>query len=398
MKIAIWLGITKSSAQGGAFSYGDRFIKLVDEYKFPENIEVEFLCVKNLGLNLSKPICELSQLPSFIYKLFRNTSFVSKYLIRFDTLLVKIRGLHGILSPKGVKMVYYPLQGYCLDSKFPFIATNWDIGHLSTHAFPELIWDGTPFEYRQNFYQNILPKALLTVCESEAGKKEVLKYTNVGEHKIRIMPIFAGEVTTLNVNEDIADRILSENNLNKYKYFFYPAQFWAHKNHYNLIKAFSAFAKENPDFKLVLSGSDKGTKNYIKQLVEDYGLTRQVVFLGFVPIETIYSMYKYATALVMASHFGPSNMPPIEAIEIGCPVLCSDLGGHREICGDAAIYFNSFDSNSISTAMKIVAGNRNFWLERIDKQKFITKFNTNTALKCLVGILNEAIELRSNWS
>ena len=55
--------------------------------------------------------------------------------------------------------------------------------------------------------------------------------------------------------------------------------------------------------------------------------------------EEIASFYKHALALVMPSYLGPTNIPLIEAREFNCPVLCSDLDGHKEILGSEAIYF-----------------------------------------------------------
>lgn len=83
---------------------------------------------------------------------------------------------------------------------FPFVATNWDIGHCSTYAFPELVYNNN-FYFRNKFYTEVLPKALLVLCESETGKQELLDYTTVGKHKIRIVPMFAGNVSTLKISE-----------------------------------------------------------------------------------------------------------------------------------------------------------------------------------------------------
>ena len=40
--------------------------------------------------------------------------------------------------------------------------------------------------------------------------------------------------------------------------------------------------------------------------------------------------------MVFASIVGPNNYPPIEAASLGCPVILSDLPGHREQMGESA--------------------------------------------------------------
>ena len=49
------------------------------------------------------------------------------------------------------------------------------------------------------------------------------------------------------------------------------------------------------------------------------------------------SLYKESIALVMPSYFGPTNIPPLEAFNLGVPVLYSDLPGLKDQVGDAAL-------------------------------------------------------------
>jgi glycosyltransferase involved in cell wall biosynthesis len=182
--------------------------------------------------------------------------------------------------------------------------------------------------------------------------------------------------------------------LKKYHFFFYPAQFWAHKNHVNLINAFERFVVKYPNFKLVLTGSDKGNLEYVKRLVEEKGLMEYVVFPGFVPQEYINTFYTNAAALTMVSYFGPTNMPPLEAMELGCMVIASNLAGHREQMGDSAIYVDPLDVLSIEVAMEEVLKNRG----TIRKRQVHTIFTIQSAMEQLNKALGKAVVLRSQWT
>ena len=46
------------------------------------------------------------------------------------------------------------------------------------------------------------------------------------------------------------------------------------------------------------------------------------------------------------------GMPPLEAMSFGCPVACSNTGSIPEIVGDAGIYFDPYDIQSISESIK----------------------------------------------
>jgi glycosyltransferase involved in cell wall biosynthesis len=46
-----------------------------------------------------------------------------------------------------------------------------------------------------------------------------------------------------------------------------------------------------------------------------------------------------------------SGLPPLEAMAFGCPVIVSDIPALRERCGDAAVYCDPSDIDSISGAV-----------------------------------------------
>ena len=395
MKIGIWLGSDIVETIGGGGSYSNRFLRLVDNYNFDEEIELCYLTLTDNN-KLNRKCINVSQIPALLYGITRFSKTLTNFIKRVDKYIIKRKGLSKILKGSDLKIICYYRPTECMDSNFPFISNNWDIGHRSTHAFPEVIVNRT-FEDRDIFYKQILPKSLLTICESETGRKELIDYTGLGAHKIRVMPIFAGGVTSLSVSDEKMMSILEKIGVRRLCYFYYPAQFWAHKNHIGLLKAFKEFKKTHEDFKLVFSGSDRGNKDYIIEKTQKLGLAKDVIFLGFIPEEDVYSLYKNATCLVMASHFGPTNMPPIEAMELGCPVACSDLGGHREILGDNAVYFDSYDYQSIYHALEEIVNNRESWVDKIVKQKDLTMFNAQFAMKRFNDILKEAIIIRENW-
>lgn len=391
MKIGIWLESEVNITIGGGASYVNRLVGLIDNYSFSDGIEICYLSTVPQS-SLKKDVYEVSLLPLHILKL----CGLGKYCGKINRYLIRRIGLERVLRKTGVKVVYYLSQVTCLDPSFPFIATNWDIGHRSTHSFPELI-EGGSFENRESYYRNVLPKALMVICESEAGLKEIKQYTNIGVHKIRVMPMFAGQVSALNLSEEKTASVLRHFNLKEERYFFYPAQFWAHKNHYGLVKAFKSYISRNNGYKLVLSGSDKGNLAYIKSVVKELELVDSVLFLGFVSDEEMYALYKKSACLIMASHFGPTNMPPIEAMELGCPVMCSNLEGHHEILGDSAVYFDSYDYNSICDAFSEITQKREEYKKKINQRKTETLFNDRNALNCLNSILKEIVVIRNNW-
>ena len=218
------------------------------------------------------------------------------------------------------------------------------------YAFPEVSMKGI-FDKREQYHRKKLQKAFAIFVESEQSRKELVHYERINEDRIFNVPLFPGKVTSLTVNDEEQKSIIEKWNLKKNEFYFYPAQFWAHKNHFGLILAFKKVSSIYPDLKLVLSGSDKGNLNYIKTIVAQNNLTDKVVFTGFVSDEEIFTFYKNAISLVMPTYLGPTNMPLLEAYALGCTVLCSNLVGHREQMKEKAIYFNPKDENDIAEKM-----------------------------------------------
>jgi glycosyltransferase involved in cell wall biosynthesis len=64
--------------------------------------------------------------------------------------------------------------------------------------------------------------------------------------------------------------------------------------------------------------------------------------------------YRRAKCFLFPSNYEASPLPPIEAMACGCPVVVSDIPSLRERCGDAAVYCNPADVDSIVAAVEQV--------------------------------------------
>lgn len=397
MKIGVWLSEKTSPNIGGGFSYYDILIENIDKYKFSD-VEVAFISTSPLTREFQKDVIIIPRYKVFLFNILRLFAFFVPYrfIHRFNEIHEKI--LSNFLIKRGIRIIFYPTQGYAILHNFPFITNNWDIGHRETYAFPELMLN-RQFYLREKWYGETIRKALLIFCESEAGKKELLHFTEIRTERIKVMPTFPGRSILKEIEAEEQQKILEKFNLKRHHYFFYPAQFWAHKNHYGLLQAFIDFHKQNRDYKLILTGSDKGNLNYIKRLVAEYKMDKEIIFGGFVKIEEVSTLYRNAVALIMPTFFGPTNMPLLEAMALKCPVLCSDFDGHREIMEDAALYFSPTNTGEIVECMrKILDSTRRDELLKKAQQVYVnSKFNIDTAMSRMDGYFSEIINIRNCW-
>lgn len=401
MKIGIWLNSDYSPTVGGGFSYYDRLIKGIDSYIFANELEICFITTSQTPPNLNHPIIQLSL--SYKVSAFEKLKCHVPLLRSRTKKRIAARIDHTrkttytqTLKENCIRLIFYPTPYMCELPDFPFVTTHWDIGHRSTFIFPEVA-EGTIFYDRENFYNNILPKALLILTESNSGRQELINYTHLNPNRIKVVPLFAGDSASVEPDSKRQQTILQQLKLEEKKYFYYPAQFWAHKNHYTLLKAFSLLKNKYSDYKLVFSGSDQGNLNYIKQVVDTLCLNDNVVFAGFISIEAVNTLYHNTVAMVMPTLMGPTNMPLLEAMELGCPVICTDLPGHHEELGDAAIYINPMNEENISQAMTTMIEKREEYIKKINEQREKSVFRLEKSLEAINTHLCDVVSIRECW-
>lgn len=98
----------------------------------------------------------------------------------------------------------------------------------------------------------------------------------------------------------------------------------------------------------MLVGSERNYLQHINEIIQEKVLQDNVSILGFVSDEQMIYLYKHAVALVMPSYFGPTNIPPLEAMALGCPVIVSDKYAMREQVGEAGLLCNPDSPESIA--------------------------------------------------
>lgn len=68
--------------------------------------------------------------------------------------------------------------------------------------------------------------------------------------------------------------------------------------------------------------------------------------------QTLNQAYNRATALVTCSRAEGFGIPLVEAMAHGCPIIASDIPIHREVAGDAALYFPLENSHALADQIK----------------------------------------------
>jgi glycosyltransferase involved in cell wall biosynthesis len=137
-----------------------------------------------------------------------------------------------------------------------------------------------------------------------------------------------------------------------YEYFVYAGSIHPRKNLVNLLKAFSIFKKwQRSDMKLLLCGRLAWQHEDFEKSLATYKYRDDVVLMGYQPEATLARVLAGAYALVYPSFFEGFGMPVLEAMKCAVPVVTANTSALPETGGDAALYADPTDPESIAGEM-----------------------------------------------
>ena len=265
---------------------------------------------------------------------------VDARLLRLVKRLERYSPFEAQLVQHKVDLVYFlsPSEWATSLEELNYITTIWDLCHRDDPEFPEVRWE-RQLEARDRRYWAILPRVVAIFVDSELGKKNVVHRYGLNDDRVHVMPFQASEGTRNVVVRGLAAELnIREKYSLNVPYVFYPAQFWAHKNHVYLLEGLCELERRHGmEIGAIFAGGDKGNREYIEGYVRKLSLESRVRLAGFVSNEEIVELYRQSLALVMPTYFGPTNLPPLEAFTLGVPVLYPDKAGLREQVGNAAL-------------------------------------------------------------
>ncbi|SHN82447.1 glycosyltransferase family 4 protein [Bradyrhizobium erythrophlei] len=231
----------------------------------------------------------------------------------------------------------------------PYMTVVWDLQHRATPWFPEMsaggVWDS-----REASHRWFLQRATKIVTGTDVGREQLKQFFQIPAENVLILPHPTPSYALAAAPFESASAVARLGL--KQPFVLYPAQFWPHKNHANLLLAISELKRRGREIHLALVGSDTGNRQFVADLAAREGISELVRFLGFVSREDLVALYREALALTYVSWCGPENMPPLEAFALGCPVIASQIPGANEQLGDAALMCEPGDPKGISEAVE----------------------------------------------
>lgn len=307
MKILYDNSIFFKQSYGGISKY---FIKLFNSLNKKD--EVNFL--------ISHGIHKNEYLKSFHSKSY----FFKKYPLLCEKIFSRLNNYNLkknnlIFKPDIIHYTYYGPQ---ISKKCKSILTVYDLTHEK--FYKKYGFKKPYFNYRKKIFDHV--DAIISI--SENTKKDLIDIYKINESKINTI--------YLGIDNNLGKSTNLSSSKNQNPYMLYVGNRSKHKNFISVIKAYAKSKKINNNFEFLCFGGGN-FNSYEKSLFSELNVSNKVKQVSGDDF-SLNESYKNASLLVYPTLYEGFGLPPMEAIQNGCPVLISNVESLKEIYGDSVIY------------------------------------------------------------
>lgn len=245
--------------------------------------------------------------------------------------------------------IYHPSY---YDATFLEIAKSKKLAVTICDMIPEKILSGNP-QLASKFKNVVESKKILArqadiiFAISESTKKDVVDILQIEPEKIQVTYL-ASRIKDFPLAE------LPEPCRSK-PYFLYVGTRSKYKNFELVMQALATEPQLSNNFNLVCFG---GSSDFLEpeiEFMEKHHIRENFIYLRG-DDSLLKTLYTNALALLYPSRYEGFGLPPLEAMECQCPVICCSTSSLPEVVGDAAIFINSDSAEDLATAMQKVVG------------------------------------------
>lgn len=293
---------------------------------------------------------------------------------------------HNSLPQKAIKHLFYKINS--TKNQFqPELISHSKLYHSPYYPIPEqfqhnkklkkliTIHDLIPIKYPQYFENrtdNVVHQIIksikpdnFAICVSEATKNDLLEISHLDESSVFVVPLAASKSLFYpEYNQEKINHVLTKFGIPvNQRYFLSISTLEPRKNIDTIIKSFADLVVQErlTDINLVLVG----TKGWdFEKIFETISISPQIkdkiIFTGYVPDENLAALYSGALSFVYMSFCEGFGLPPLEAMQCGTSVICSNTTSLPEVVADAGILASPTNQEEISEAMLKVYKNEDF--------------------------------------
>jgi glycosyltransferase involved in cell wall biosynthesis len=270
---------------------------------------------------------------------------ISKRIYKFQQYLNRIK-LHKTIEAKDFDIchpTYYNTEILRYVKNKPVVITVHDMIY---ELFPEYFPDD-PFPA---YKKDLIKIAHKIIANSENTKRDLIKIHNVPADKI--------EVIYLGCSFNKRDLDIKKNMHLPEEYILFVGERKNYKNFIFFMNSIAPLTKKHKNMEVICTGN-KDFSDSERALIDSLNLSKRVSHYS-VSDDLLIELYKKATVFVFPSLYEGFGIPILEAFSAGCPVACSNKGSLPEVAGDAAVFFDPKDEDSICNAVDQLISDKAF--------------------------------------
>lgn len=261
------------------------------------------------------------------------------------------------------------------------------IHELYPHLFPASVR-----LFYKHLYRWSARHATLIISGSEASKQDVARQMKISPDKIRVVPMAAADFFHCQPEAAVLAAVRSKYLDPETPFFLFVGKLSGRRSLPLLLGGFAAFKKQTGlPHKLVVVGLNIHKVN-VAQLIEELGISGEVIYPGFISDEDLNALYHLATGLISPALYEPICLPVMEAQAAGAPVICSDSPGMREATGGQAMLLPKPEVEEMAKAITRLAQDEEL-CRRLsqDGREHARQFSWERSSKETLNVLAEAL-------
>jgi glycosyltransferase involved in cell wall biosynthesis len=208
---------------------------------------------------------------------------------------------------------------------------------------------GEEEQYRRGLSRDLARTDIL-ITDSEFSRNEIVRHFRPAADPVVVSP--ATDITEVPVGEPAGPSA---------GYFLYVGGYARRKGIDDLLRVFvEGHRTGRLLLPLLLTGEPHHVTEECSRMIAEGKEKGFVEEKGYVDERQLATLYRHATALVYPSQYEGFGLPPLEAMALGCPVVTTRATSLPEVCGDAAVYVDPFDTVGFLEALRRIESDAQF--------------------------------------
>ena len=174
------------------------------------------------------------------------------------------------------------------------------------------------------------------ICISENTKKDLMYHYKISPELIKVIH--------LGVSFD-KNYIKNNSNISRKPYLLFVGARSGYKNFKNFILAYIKSKRLKKDFDIFCFGGNSFTSEEVN-LFKEFRISQNIKQINGSDLELNY-VYKNARGFVFPSLYEGFGLPLLEAMNMDCPVICSNTSSFLEVTNDSATMFDPNNTEDI---------------------------------------------------